>query len=509
MTTETLSNNAAPIQPEHGFAAPYLAPVATTWPLNWLGWLYFDRRGNGSRPKLLFTVVALDALAIVVSGLMAMALTAKDAAPSASHWWAPVVAVAAIGLLHRTWCYSTRALRHLPQQIVKALGALCIIFVGIGGMSHLAGRNLLAPDTIAAWLCLSSFALVLVRMVMARMISALTSAGRLMRRAVIVGGGRDADVLIEAFAKDDEAHLQILGVFDDRQSDRATLASGPKQLSGTFDDLEAFCLKEGVELAIVTVPTRAEDRLLQVLEKLFTLPVDIRVSARSSRLRLSQHAYTYIGSEPMLAVMDKPLSDWDRVVKNIEDRLLAALLLLLVSPVMMLVALAVRIDSRGPVFFKQRRYGFNNELIEVYKFRSMYAEQSDAAADKLVTKSDPRVTKVGRIIRRTSLDELPQLFNVLKGEMSLVGPRPHATRAKAGGDLYENVVQGYFARHRVKPGVTGWAQINGWRGETDTPEKIERRVAYDLEYIDKWSLPFDLYIIAMTPFALLTDKNAY
>jgi exopolysaccharide biosynthesis polyprenyl glycosylphosphotransferase len=211
----------------------------------------------------------------------------------------------------------------------------------------------------------------------------------------------------------------------------------------------------------------------------------------------------------MLALMDRPLTDWDRVIKNIEDRVLGTLLFLLAAPVMALVALAIRLDSKGPILFKQRRYGFNNELIEVYKFRSMYTDKTDATASKLVTKDDPRVTPVGRFIRKTSLDELPQLLNVIKGQMSLVGPRPHATEAKASSDLYQTVVGEYFARHRMKPGVTGWAQINGWRGETDTHEKIQRRVEADLYYIDNWSLLFDLYIIAVTPFALMTGKNAY
>ena len=176
---------------------------------------------------------------------------------------------------------------------------------------------------------------------------------------------------------------------------------------------------------------------------------------------------------------------------------------------MLAVAAAVKFTSKGPVLFKQKRYGFNNELIEIYKFRSMYNEQTDANATTLVTKVDPRVTKVGRFIRRTSLDELPQFFNVLKGQLSLVGPRPHATKAKAGEKLYEHVVDGYFARHKVKPGITGWAQINGWRGETDTHEKIEKRVEFDLYYIENWSLTFDLYILARTPFALLNTDQAY
>lgn len=196
-------------------------------------------------------------------------------------------------------------------------------------------------------------------------------------------------------------------------------------------------------------------------------------------------------------------------MKNIEDRVLALAILMLAAPVMAVVALAVRLDSRGPILFRQRRYGFNNQLIEVYKFRSMYVDQSDATASRLVTRDDPRVTRVGRFIRKTSLDELPQLFNVLLGEMSLVGPRPHATQAKAGSSLYQDVVQGYLARHRVKPGITGWAQICGWRGETDTPEKIRNRVACDLYYIDNWSVRFDLYIILLTPFVLASGKNAY
>ena len=177
---------------------------------------------------------------------------------------------------------------------------------------------------------------------------------------------------------------------------------------------------------------------------------------------------------------------------------------------MALTALAIKLDSRGPVLFRQKRYGFNNELIEVYKFRSMYVEQGDATAVKLVTKGDPRVTRVGRFIRKTSLDELPQLFNVVfKGNLSLVGPRPHAVHAKAVDRLYDEAVDGYFARHRVKPGITGWAQINGWRGETDNQEKIQRRVEHDLYYIENWSVLFDLYILAMTPFALLKTENAY
>ena len=261
---------------------------------------------------------------------------------------------------------------------------------------------------------------------------------------------------------------------------------------------------------IFTLPISAEQRLLVMLRKLWVLPVDIRLAAHMNKLKFRPRAYSYIGKVPVIDLFDKPLAEWDIVMKSIFDRLVGIFCLLALSPVMALVALAVKLDSKGPVLFRQKRYGFNNELIEVFKFRSMYTEQLDIKADKLVTKNDPRVTRVGRIIRKTSLDELPQLFNVVfKGNLSLVGPRPHAVHAKAAEALYDEVVDSYFARHRVRPGITGWAQINGWRGETDTSEKIQKRVECDLFYIENWSIFLDLYVLVMTPVALLKTKNAY
>src|SRR3978361_1309793 len=177
---------------------------------------------------------------------------------------------------------------------------------------------------------------------------------------------------------------------------------------------------------------------------------------------------------------------------------------------MLLVALAIKLDSRGPVFFKQRRHGFNNELVEVYKFRSLRTDMTDHTVQKSVTKDDPRVTRVGRFIRRTSIDELPQLINVVvKGNLSLVGPRPHAVNQKIENRQFDEAVDGYFARHRVKPGITGWAQINGWRGGTGTPQKVPRRGGPAPSHIQNWSIFFDMYIMLITPFAVLKGENAY
>jgi exopolysaccharide biosynthesis polyprenyl glycosylphosphotransferase len=247
-----------------------------------------------------------------------------------------------------------------------------------------------------------------------------------------------------------------------------------------------------------------------MLKQLWVLPVDIRLSAHMSKLRFTQKAYSYVGDVPVFDMADRPISDWNLVFKWLFDHLVALLALILLSPVMLVTAIAIKLESKGPVLFRQKRHGFNNELIDVYKFRSMYTDRSDATASKLVTRNDPRVTRVGKFIRKTSIDELPQLFNVLRGQLSIVGPRPHALQAKAANLPYYEAVEGYFARHRVKPGMTGWAQIHGWRGETDTVEKIMQRVNHDLYYIEKWSLLLDAYIVLMTPISLFSrNENAY
>ncbi|QKP78798.1 undecaprenyl-phosphate glucose phosphotransferase [Methyloligella sp. GL2] len=333
--------------------------------------------------------------------------------------------------------------------------------------------------------------------------------GRLYRRAVIVGGGAEAEDMIKSLEASPNTDIRIAGIFDDRGNDRVSpvVAGYPKL--GKIADLVEFARNSRVDLLIISLPMRAEKRVLEILKTLWVLPVDIRLSANNNALRFRPHTYSYIGNVPFIDIADKPIANWDFVSKWLFDKIVAGLATIVLAPLMALIAIAIKVDSKGPVLFRQTRQGFNNEPINIYKFRSMYQEKTDAEADKLVTKDDPRVTRVGRILRKTSLDELPQLFNVLKGELSLVGPRPHAPKAKAKDRLYADVVDGYFARHRVKPGVTGWAQINGWRGETDTEEKIRRRVEYDLYYIENWSVMLDLYILLMTPFALLKTENAY
>jgi Undecaprenyl-phosphate glucose phosphotransferase len=362
---------------------------------------------------------------------------------------------------------------------------------------------------IATWYLSALLALFSERLALSLLAKRWIKEGRLNRRAVIVGGGHEAEELIKALEASQETDIRIAGIFDDRGDERVSpIVAGYPKL-GNIDELVAFARNSRLDLLIVSLPVTAEKRLLQLLKKLWVLPVDIRLSAHSNKLRFRPRTYSYIGNVPFIDITDKPIADWDHVKKWLFDKIAASLASILFAPVMAAIAILIKLDSKGPVLFRQKRQGFNNELIEVFKFRTMYVDQADADASRLVTKDDPRVTRIGRFLRKTSLDELPQFFNVVKGDLSLVGPRPHALKAKAEDKLYYDVVDGYFARHRVKPGVTGWAQISGWRGETDTEEKIQRRVEHDLYYIENWSVTFDLYICLMTPFALFKGENAY
>lgn len=360
-----------------------------------------------------------------------------------------------------------------------------------------------------AWFVIGLALLAIERLVAARLIRRWTRNGRMERRAVIVGGGKAAETLIRSIEQQPYNDIRICGIFDDRDDRRSPpIVAGYPKL-GTVSELLAFARIARIDMLIVSLPVTAETRVLQLLKKLWVLPVDIRLSAHSNQLQFRPRSYSYIGAVPMLDIFDKPINDWDSVAKRAFDIVFSLLGIIVFSPVMIATAVAIKLDSKGPVLFKQKRHGFNNEVIEVYKFRSMYTDQSDPTARKAVTKNDPRVTRVGRFIRKTSLDELPQFFNSLFGSLSLVGPRPHAVAAQSHNLLYNEVVDGYFARHKVKPGVTGWAQINGWRGEMDTDEKIRKRTEFDLYYIENWSLWFDIKILFLTPIRLLDTENAY
>ncbi|OCP36579.1 undecaprenyl-phosphate glucose phosphotransferase [Ensifer sp. LC163] len=406
--------------------------------------------------------------------------------------------------------YQVPALRAWLRFTPRILASWAIAFGGIAiALFFLKSGHQYSRVWFGGWFISGAVFLVAERAFIAYSIRHWARNGTMERRAVVVGGGQPAKDLIRTLEHQTDNDIRICGIFDDRDERRSpnVIAGYPKL--GTVDELVEFARLARIDMLIISLPLTAEKRILQLLKKLWVLPVDIRLAAHANNLRFRPRSYSHVGEVPMLDIFDKPIADWDSVAKRGFDIFFSIVALVLLWPVMLGTAIAVKATSPGPIIFKQKRHGFNNETIEVYKFRSMYTHMSDPSARSAVTKGDPRVTPVGRFIRKSSIDELPQIFNVLKGELSLVGPRPHAVLAQTHNRTYSDVVEGYFARHRVKPGVTGWAQINGWRGEIDNDEKIRLRTAFDLHYIENWSLLFDLKILFLTPFRLLNTENAY
>ncbi|WP_028746186.1 undecaprenyl-phosphate glucose phosphotransferase [Rhizobium mesoamericanum] len=423
---------------------------------------------------------------------------------------AAIVAALLICGLQTTDTYTIPALRSRLRLLPRVLAVWGSVFVIVTGANALAGNVSSAEMPVfVAWFVIGAVFLLASRFLMAYGIRNWSRNGIMERRAVIVGGGAPAKELIRVLEQQPDNDIRICGIFDDRGEKRSPIMVAGYPKLGTVAELVEFVRITRIDMLIISLPLSAEARILQLLKKLWVLPVDIRLAAHANRLRFRPRAYSRIGAVPMLDIFNKPIRDWDSVAKRCFDIFFTLLALALLWPIMLATAIAIKLTSKGPVFFMQNRHGFNNEIIRIVKFRSMYADKGDPTGRAAVTKGDPRVTPVGRFIRKSSIDELPQLFNVLKGDISLVGPRPHAILAQARDRLFGDVVEGYFARHRVKPGVTGWAQINGWRGEVDHDDKIKFRTAYDLYYIENWSLWFDLKILFLTPFRLFNTENAY
>lgn len=407
--------------------------------------------------------------------------------------------------------YDLQAFRRLSDGIVRVVPAWCVLFLVLFAASLvLEGGDESTRPWLWAYFIGGIGVLIAGRIALQRLVKRWAVDGRLERRTVVVGADENGEKLVKMLQEQPDTDIRVLGVFDDRNDERALASCAGAPKLGKVADIVEFARRTRVDLVLFALPISAETRILQMLKQLWVLPVDIRLAAHVNALRFRPRSYAYLGNVPTLYVGEQPIRDWNLVLKWLFDHVVGGALLLLLSPLLLLIALAIKLDSTGPVLFKQKRFGFNNERVDVYKFRSLYVDQADPLAAKVVTKGDPRVTRVGRFIRRTSLDELPQLFNVVfAGNLSLVGPRPHAVYQKLENRMLDETVDGYFARHRVKPGMTGWAQINGWRGELDSADKIQKRVAFDLDYIENWSILFDLYILAKTPLALFKTENAY
>jgi Undecaprenyl-phosphate glucose phosphotransferase len=327
-------------------------------------------------------------------------------------------------------------------------------------------------------------------------------------RCIAVVGANDYSRKFAArLADDPKTRIKILGVYKDEEEPLEETSGSPSAYD--LKELIVHNAQNRIDAVVIMLPLSDVERIQRVRTALRSLTTDIYLAGEIIDLACGSVRMNRLGPNAVLKIGGKPMSDKQIMAKNIVDRLFSVLLLILALPVLALIALAVHLDSRGPLLFRQPRLGLHNTMFTMYKFRTMYADMADVAANRQATLGDPRVTRVGRILRRTSLDELPQLINVVRGDMSLVGPRPHAPNTKAGDKLFHEVVADYPLRHRVKPGITGWAQVNGWRGETRTYQQIERRVACDLYYIEHWSLWFDFKILLMTARHQITSKAAY
>ena len=406
--------------------------------------------------------------------------------------------------LKASGAYRFTAREPLFRHLARIVLAVAAAFAVVAAMASRPPFAAAGREQLFLWLGLTFCALYLAHMLWRRLVARWRREGRLTRNLVVVGATKNAERLIQALMATREAN--VLGVFDDR------LSRAPREVMGVPVLGDTKTLAENrlipyVDRIVVTVPPSAQGRVNQLMQRLRVLPnpvslfLDFKAERSGDSIeRLAKAQLAPLAGEPQ----DEARGFWKRV----QDLVMGTLALIVALPLMLGLALAIRLDSPGPILFRQRRHGFNNEEIVVWKFRTMRHDPSDDGRTRQVTAGDARVTRVGRWIRRNSLDELPQLINVLKGEMSLVGPRPHAIGMKTGEVESARLVAEYAHRHRLKPGLTGWAAIKGSRGPVDTPEAVRRRVELDVEYIERQSFWLDLYILALTVPCLLGDKLA-
>ena len=324
------------------------------------------------------------------------------------------------------------------------------------------------------------------------------------RRAVIVGVNPVGRSLRTRMERASHLGLHFVGFFDDRAPERLDEAA-PPALSGRLAELPSFVQERGIEVIYITLPMSSQPRILELLHGLRDTTASIYFAPDMTMFDLIQARVGEVDGLPVLAVCESPFHGVQGALKRLIDVAVAGAGLLVLSPLLLAVAIAIRLESPGPVIFRQRRYGLDGRDIVVWKFRSMRVTEDGATTYRQVERGDPRVTRIGRIIRATSIDELPQLVNVLQGRMSLVGPRPHAV---AVNERYRKLISGYMIRHKVRPGITGWAQVNGHRGGDDI-EQMRKRIEHDLEYLRNWSLRLDLTILARTALTVLRDAKAY
>lgn len=391
---------------------------------------------------------------------------------------------------------------HMLGNLVRSGFFLVLVMLGLGFATH--SLNGVSRLWVVLWTCLTLVFSGIGRVLFATYLQRLNLTGMLGDRVVIVGAGSVADRLVEHFRTSSRS-IYVVGVFHHGSDDIPPHHVAPR---GDIADVVELAQRRLVDWIVLTLPAKAEQEIAEVLLQLKTVSARIALCPELVSLSLPHRQIDDLDL-PMMLLSERPLRRWQVIVKEVEDKVLGGLLLVLGAPLLGLVALAIRLESPGPVIFSQKRHGWNNTEFTIFKFRTMRWEPEVPGVLRQATRRDVRVTRIGAFLRRTSLDELPQLLNVLRGDMSLVGPRPHALAMRTEERLCHEIIAEYAHRHRVKPGITGWAQVSGFRGATQRAEQLRKRVEYDLFYAENWSLMFDLKILALTCLRFLVDENAF
>jgi len=411
-----------------------------------------------------------------------------------------LAAVLTVNAMHMTGAYGAALREAFASQVGKAVRAWSFVFAILLILGYLTKTSeIYSRLWMVTWYGVALCGFAALRAWSISQTRRWQRQGRLARTVAIIelgdgGGGRELARRLQV-SKPGEFHL--VGLFAEGRS--------ASQRNG-IQDLIALAQLFRIDEVLVVVSGQGGATLSNALRRLGTIPTNVRICPWIADVGLPVRDVGLFMQSAVLTVYRRPFTSWSRIVKRAEDFILGTVVTVLLAPVMLLVALAVKIDSPGPALFRQKRLGFNNNIITVFKFRTMKHRPAPEDGVPQAQRDDPRVTRVGRFLRRSSLDELPQLLNVLRGEMSLVGPRPHAL---AHNEQYAELIDDYLGRHRVQPGITGWAQVNGLRGETDTLDKMQRRVEFDLAYVDNWSVLMDLRIMVLTALSLVFDRDVY
>jgi len=451
---------------------------------------------QGSRPLPSLVKHSIEPLVLAAS-LLAVAYAAHEAIDYRYSILALLVAIIAFP---GQWPTATPA--RFARQIAASWTVKCCLLLLLGLAT--GTLSMFPARVVLLWALLAPVQAFAVCLLVKKFVWRIKLLRVHKKKAVVVGATLLSEKLMQSISDDSMSPIEVLGLFDDRDPPRVLLAEYAPVL-GEVAQVAPYCRAHAVDRIYITLPMSSHPRIMRLIDELQDTTASIYFLPDIFIYDLIQARLDTLNGIPVLAICETPFLGMDGLVKRASDLVLALAILVLVSPLMLAVAIGVKLSSPGPVLFRQRRYGLDGRDIVVYKFRSMTVCE-DGADVPQARKNDARVTPFGAFIRRTSLDELPQFINVLQGRMSIVGPRPHAI---AHNEMYRKLIKSYMVRHKVKPGITGWAQINGFRGETETLEKMAKRIEYDLDYLRNWSLYLDLWIVFRTMVLVVKDRNAY